>query len=129
MIRVYPEDGQDRFLARFTYSFFSGKINKMTTIFQKKTWELVKKIPRGKVTTYGEIARLLGTSSRAVGNALGANPKLVIVPCHRIVKADGKLGGYAKGEKMKARLLRKEGVKVENGRIADFGKKFITPET
>ena len=64
--------------------------------FSEKVWELTKRIPKGKVTTYGEIARALGRPgpARAVGQALKRNPHAPAVPCHRVVKSDGGLGGY-----------------------------------
>jgi methylated-DNA-[protein]-cysteine S-methyltransferase len=89
-------------------------------LFQKKVLFLTKKIPRGKVTTYGEIARTLGTSPQAVGRALQENPCLVKIPCHRVVKSDGSLGGYAGGVKKKIELLEKEGVGVRKNKINNF---------
>ena len=64
------------------------------TPFQNKVWSALKKIPCGKVVTYGELAKKLGTSARAVGNACRQNPVPVVVPCHRVVSASG-IGGYA----------------------------------
>jgi O-6-methylguanine DNA methyltransferase len=71
------------------------------------------------VATYGEIARFVGTprGAHAVGRALNGNPDLVVVPCHRVVRADGGVGGYAGGVSRKAQLLRGEGVEVENNAI------------
>ena len=69
----------------------------MTTEFQEKVYKLCKKVPKGKVSTYGEIAKALGKKglmSRAVGNALNKNPYAPIVPCHRIVKSNGEIGGF-----------------------------------
>lgn len=80
--------------------------------FGKKVYDVVRKIPKGKVLTYKEVARLVHSPRawRAVGNVLNKNrdPK---IPCHRVIRSDGKLGGYNKGAKIKLRLLRKEGVK------------------
>ena len=80
------------------------------TEFQKKVYEIVKKIPRGEVLTYKQVAVKLGNAklARAVGNALNKNrdPK---VPCHRVIRSDGKIGGYRKGTNKKALLLKKEG--------------------
>jgi len=78
--------------------------------FTEKVLETVKKIPYGKVTTYGVIAKMLGTSPRAVGQALKKNKELITIPCHRVVKSDGTLGGYVQGVKEKKRLLESEGV-------------------
>ncbi len=81
---------------------------------------MAKKIPRGRVTTYGEMARILKTSPRAVGQALHKNPCLVKIPCHRVVKTDGSLGGYAGGVKKKIELLKKEGIEIKNKKIVNF---------
>ncbi|MEK7659117.1 MAG: MGMT family protein [Patescibacteria group bacterium] len=80
------------------------------TQFQKMVYNVVRKIPKGKVLTYKEVARLAGRSQayRAVGNALNRNP-FDDVPCHRVIRGDGKIGGYAHGAKAKAKLLKKEG--------------------
>ena len=83
-----------------------------TTPFQNKVWSELKKIPCGKLVTYGELAKKLGTSARAVGNACRQNPVPVVVPCHRVVSATG-IGGYAGdtgGEllKIKSWLLKHE---------------------
>jgi len=82
------------------------------TPFERRVWAELRTIPRGQTLTYGELARRLGLpagASRAVGRAAGANPLPVVVPCHRVVAADGKLGGYAGGIDIKAHLLRVEG--------------------
>ncbi len=87
--------------------------------FNEKVWELAKKIPKGKVTTYKELAFALGScnSSRAVGNALNKNPYWPSVPCHRVVKSDYSIGGFSKGTEEKIKLLEKEGVKIKNHKI------------
>ena len=99
--------------------------------FSWKVLELTGRIPSGKVTTYGEIARALGNArlSRAVGNALHGNPRPVETPCHRVVKSDGSLGGYSRGIHEKTKLLRSEGVQIQNNRILNFHKLFfkLTP--
>lgn len=77
-------------------------------------------VPRGCVTTYGRIAAHLGMcgAARAVGNALGANPFPIVIPCHRAIRSDGSLGGYRGGARMKRKLLEMEGVKFNNsGRV------------
>ncbi|MCM8778524.1 MAG: MGMT family protein [Candidatus Omnitrophica bacterium] len=80
------------------------------TEFQKRVYAVVKKIPKGEVRTYKWVAEKIGKprAYRAVGQALKKNPKLLIIPCHRIICSDGSLGGYAKGIKVKERLLKKE---------------------
>lgn len=87
--------------------------------FKEEVLDLVSKIPEGKVSTYKKIAQALGKpkSYRAVGNALNKNPKPVKIPCHRVVKSNGKIGDYAKGREKKRKLLKKEGIKIENGKI------------
>jgi len=85
-------------------------------------------IPRGKVTTYRLIAKKLDTNAyRAVGNACRHNPYAPRVPCHRVVKSDGTIGGFAgktsgKTVQRKAKLLKKEGVQVKDGKIVNFEK-------
>ncbi|NCO15129.1 6-O-methylguanine DNA methyltransferase [Candidatus Wolfebacteria bacterium CG18_big_fil_WC_8_21_14_2_50_39_7] len=78
--------------------------------FKKKVLKIVAKIPKGKVLTYKKVAKLAGKPKayRAVGNILSKNrnPK---IPCHRVIRSDGKIGGYNKGEKVKIILLKKEG--------------------
>ena len=83
------------------------------TEFQRRVWKALLAIPWGHVATYGEIARTLGLpagASRAVGQANAANPLPVIIPCHRVVAAGGKVGGYSGGLDTKRFLLRREGV-------------------
>lgn len=89
--------------------------------FDERVWQATKRIPRGKVSTYKEIAHALGCRAyRAVGQALNRNPHAPIVPCHRVVASDGTLGGFAHGPKKKTAILAKEGVHVSGGRIIDF---------
>ena len=80
------------------------------TLFQKKVYEVVKKIPEGKTLSYKEIARLSGKPRawRAVGNILNKNRNLKI-PCHRVIRSNGKIGGFNQGIKKKIALLKKEG--------------------
>lgn len=82
-----------------------------------KLWLLLKRIPRGKVTTYKIIAKKPGTHPRAVGKMLNSNPRPVVVPCHRVVRSGGGIGGYIIGVKRKIWLLKKEGIKIEKGKI------------
>jgi AraC family transcriptional regulator of adaptative response/methylated-DNA-[protein]-cysteine methyltransferase len=78
--------------------------------FQLRVWQELQRIPRGETRTYGEVAAALGTprGARAVGAACGANPVSVVVPCHRVIAADGGLGGYAWGLEVKQALLERE---------------------
>ena len=84
------------------------------TKFQLKVWNFLKKIPRGKVKTYSEVAKLIGKplAVRAVANAIGKNPLAPQIPCHRVIRSDGSLGGYSGkgGIKTKRLLLKKEGI-------------------
>ncbi|MEI7535248.1 MAG: methylated-DNA--[protein]-cysteine S-methyltransferase [Verrucomicrobiae bacterium] len=84
------------------------------TDFQKSVWRALQKISRGKTKSYGEIARTIGRPKavRAVGGACGANPVPVLIPCHRVLAADGKIGGFSGGLDWKRALLACEGVKV-----------------
>ena len=87
------------------------------TVFQIQVWEEIKKIPRGETLSYKQIALTIGRpkSSRAVANACGKNPYPIIIPCHRVVKSNGSLGGYSgKGGRNKKReLLKKERIFIK----------------
>ena len=80
------------------------------TAFQQRVWDALRRIPYGTTRSYGSLARELDSSARAVGAAAGRNPISILIPCHRLVAADGSLGGYAGGLMVKAALLRLEGV-------------------
>jgi len=84
------------------------------TTFQLKVWKYLKKIPRGSVKTYIQVAKGIGKplAVRAVANAIGKNPYAPRIPCHRVIRSDGSLGGYSGkgGIKTKKLLLKKEGV-------------------
>ncbi len=88
--------------------------------FDSEVMFLVKKIPRGKVTTYKEMGRALGSRGyRSVGQALKRNPRPVVIPCHRVVNSDGSIGGYhgKSDSDEKERILREEGVEIRQGKI------------
>lgn len=93
---------------------FSFPINTQGTEFQEKVWEKLKEVPFGQSTTYGELAQKIGhpSSARAVGNAVGKNPLLIVIPCHRVCRGNGKLGGFSAGTERKKALLKLEGIKV-----------------
>ena len=94
--------------------------------FDNQVWDLMKKIPEGKVTTYKILAEKLGSKAyRAVGNACRRNPYAPTVPCHRVVQSDGSIGGFngnTSGPSItkKVHMLHKEGVPVRNGKIVNF---------
>ena len=83
------------------------------TQFQLKVWSYLKKIPKGKLKTYAQVAKAIGKPKavRAVANAIGKNPFPPRIPCHRVIRSDGKLGGYSAkgGIKTKKKLLKNEG--------------------
>lgn len=86
------------------------------TEFQKRVWRELIKIPKGKTTTYKKLAEKIGKPEafRAVANAVGKNPMLIDIPCHRVIRSDGSLGGYSGrgGVKAKHAILIKEGVEI-----------------
>ena len=89
---------------------FSIKLNIEGTILQKKIWKQLINIKYGSTKTYGDIAKILHTSPRYVGNVCGQNNHLLIIPCHRVVRSDGSLGGFSGlgGVKLKKKLLELE---------------------
>ncbi len=89
--------------------------------FNKRCYEILKKVPKGKVTTYKEIGKALNTKAyRAVGTVMKKNPYAPKVPCHRVVKSNGEIGGYALGSKKKIEMLKAEGISIEDGKVHDF---------
>ena len=104
--------------------------------FSEQVYKLLRKVPKGKVTTYGEIARAMGVRAyRAVGQALRCNPNPIVVPCHRVVRSNGELGGFALGPKKKKSLLISEGVAIEAFQVKDLArhlysfKSQVSPKT
>jgi methylated-DNA-[protein]-cysteine S-methyltransferase len=91
---------------------------------EHKVYEKLLKVPKGKVTTYSELAKAVGLKNgqRAIGRIMNKNPFPVIVPCHRVILSNGKIGGYAWGENVKTNMLSKEGIKIKNGKILDSDK-------
>lgn len=99
-------------------AYFAGDLREFTVAvdisavseFSRKVLEETARIPHGETRTYGEIARAIGMpgATQAVGNALGSNPVAVLVPCHRVIRSDGTLGGYAGGLDRKRKLLEAE---------------------
>ena len=98
----------------------------MNNNFNKRCYQKLALIPKGMISTYAEIAKSLDSNAyRAVGNAMAKNPHPVAVPCHRIIKSDGTLGGYALGISKKIQLLKKEGIKIKNNKVVDFENKLF----
>ena len=103
---------------------------KQNKSFNEKVYALLRKVPKGKVTTYKALAEALGTRAyRAVGQAMRCNPYAPEVPCHRVVASDGSIGGFSgkwdsnsREVKRKIKMLKKEGVEISNNRITDFKK-------
>ena len=89
-----------------------------------QVYGIVAQIPEGKVTTYGDIARALGhpRASRVIGRILNKNPNPIVTPCHRVIKSDGNIGGYAFGKARKKELLKKEGLCFIGDSTAEFAK-------
>ncbi len=114
-------------------SYFNGKRVDFSEIlldfsnispFYKRVYEMARKIPCGKITSYKILAEKLGCKkgARAVGQAISKNPFLIIIPCHRVIKSNGEIGRFGLGEDFKKFLLKLEGIKeAENGRILSLG--------
>jgi O-6-methylguanine DNA methyltransferase len=94
-------------------SFSDLPLDLRGTDFQRMVWRAVTEIPYGKTSTYGEVAAKVGhpRAGRAAGSALKMNQLLIVVPCHRVVRSDGRLGGFSGGAEGRRRLLRLEGVR------------------
>jgi len=100
-------------------AYFAGELKEFRlplrphgTEFRRRVWDAMDEVPYGSTVTYGELAARIGApraAVRAVGGALGANPLLIVRPCHRVIGADGSLTGYAGGLDRKVRLLTLEG--------------------
>jgi len=98
-------------------------VNVNENSFNERCYELLKRVPEGKVTTYGEIAKALDSKAwRAVGSAMAKNKHPIIIPCHRVVRSDGVIGQYALGAQKKVSLLKKEGIAITDGKIRDLDK-------
>ena len=91
--------------------------------FNEKCYELLSQIPKGRISTYKEIAKALNTKAyRAVGNAMRKNPNPIFIPCHRIIRSNGKIGGYALGINKKIDLLQKEGILIKKNKVLNYKK-------
>ncbi len=90
----------------------------MKKSFSEQCYALLRKVPKGKITTYKALANALGTKAyRAVGTAMNKNPYAPQIPCHRVINSDGKIGGFASGTKNKIELLKQEGIPIKDGKV------------
>jgi methylated-DNA-[protein]-cysteine S-methyltransferase len=117
-IEVVEDPARTAGLSRQLAEYFAGErrdfdlqLAAAGTPFERSVWEELRRIPFGETRSYGEIARAIGRpgSARAVGRANGANPIPIVVPCHRVIGADGSLTGFGGGLEAKSRLLEIEG--------------------
>lgn len=103
-------------------TYLKGKLKRFSfptvfldgTPFERKVWKTLRSIPYGEVRSYAWVARKIGfpKAARAVGRANGKNPIPIVIPCHRVISSDGKIGGYSGGVALKRKLLKLEGVKL-----------------
>ena len=93
---------------------------------QQKIYKKLLEVPKGQITTYGELAKAVGLKNgqRAVGKIMNKNPYPVIIPCHRVVMSTGKICGYAYGEPVKTKILSGEGIEIKNGKIVELENKI-----
>jgi methylated-DNA-[protein]-cysteine S-methyltransferase len=108
--------------SREKHLFCDNENPSQNTIKDRDVYDLLLKIPAGKVSTYGDLAKALGNplASRQVGRILGRNPNPIKVPCHRVVMSDGKVGGYFYGSDRKKELLEKEGISFTDESVNNF---------
>ena len=94
---------------------FDIRLSPEGTSFQKLVWDALTEIPLGTTVTYADVAKMIGRPKavRAVGGAIGANPMLIIIPCHRVIGSSGKLTGFSSGLENKVLLLEHEGMKIK----------------
>ena len=94
---------------------------------EDKVYKKLLEVPPGKIITYGELAKAVGLKNgqRKIGQIMKNNPFPIIIPCHRVVKSDGTIGGYAYGSERKKHMLSKEGLKINNDKISDFKKNLF----
>ena len=92
----------------------------------QKIYKKLLEVPKGQITTYGELAKAVGLKNgqRIIGKIMNKNPYPVIIPCHRVVMSTGKIGGYAYGEQIKINLLNDEGIQIKNGKIINLKNKI-----
>lgn len=89
---------------------------------EHRVYEMLARVPKGRVTTYGELARAVGLQNgqRAIGRIMNKNPYPAIIPCHRVVMSTGSVGGYAYGRDVKTHMLAGEGVDIRDNKVADM---------
>jgi len=99
-----------------------------SNIRDEEVYALLSKIPLGKVSTYGDIARALGhpRAARAVGRIIANNPNPILIPCHRVVKSNGEIGGFAYGQQRKKEILEKEGIRFQDQIVENFEEKRLS---
>ena len=94
---------------------------------EQKVYKKLLDVPKGQITTYGELAKAVGLKNgqRLIGKIMNKNLYPVLIPCHRVVMSTGKIGGYAYGEHVKMKMLSDEGIAITNGKIESFNKKLF----
>ena len=94
---------------------------------EQRVYKKLLDVPKGKITTYSELAKAVGIKNgqRVIGNIMNKNPYPGIIPCHRVVKSDKSVGGYAYGKNVKTHMLTKEGIKIQKGKILDWEKNLF----
>lgn len=89
--------------------------------FNEKCYQLLRQVPKGSLTTYKDLAHAIGGKGyRAVGRAMNQNPYAPKVPCHRVIKANGELGGFAQGVAAKKKMLEQEGFTIKANKILNW---------
>jgi methylated-DNA-[protein]-cysteine S-methyltransferase len=97
----------------------------MKNISHDEVYNLLSQIPLGKITTYKEIAKKLNSKSyRRIGQIIAKNPNIPAIPCHRVIKSDSSISGYALGVEKKISILQQEGIKIVDNKVINFEQKF-----
>jgi len=94
---------------------------------EQKVYKKLLDVPKGKITTYGDLAKAVGLKNgqRIIGKIMNKNPYPIIIPCHRVVMSTGKIGGYAYGKFIKIKILGDEGIEVKNDNITNFDERLF----
>lgn len=115
---MYQGEEVDFDLDKLDISDTENNESTITSSFERSVILEVAKIEKGQVKTYKEIAKSLNSKAyRAVGTAIGKNPFPIVIPCHRVIRSDGKIGGFRGGSKMKVKMLKNEGIIIDNFKI------------